>query len=137
MNMDRFLAISWCLCLGAISGGAIPRSLLYDYKGGEVSELLRGDDVSSPPLQLTTPVVLYGIPYESVFVSAISGRVLARKFSLIIAEAIAFDYVKGRGVATLNNDSFRREGYCSLCKRNVSYKTEFVFEKFRCETYFY
>lgn len=47
----------------------------------------------------------------------IAERVLLRNFSLIIAEAIMFDYVKGRGVTTLNNDSFRREGYCSLCKR--------------------
>lgn len=31
-----------------------------------------------------------------------------------------FDYVKGRDVTTLNNDSFRHEGYCSLCKRTYT-----------------
>lgn len=67
--MDRFYAILWCLCLTA-TVRAIPRALLYDYKGSEVSQLPRGDDVSSPPVPLKVPVVLYRTPYESVYVSA-------------------------------------------------------------------
>lgn len=120
MKMTSFFTILLCFCITAITR-AIPKTLLYDYKTSEVSQLPRGDDVSSPQVQLSVPVVLYGIPYESVYVSSACIRVnevncQTRNFSLIIAEAIIFDYVKGRGVITLNNDSFRHEGYCSLCK---------------------
>lgn len=138
--MNKIYTVLLCFWISSTSN-AIPRTLLYDYKGGDVSQLPRADDVSSPPIQLKVPVVLYGVPYESIYVSRetlIAKRVLAQNFSLIIAEAIWSDYVKGRSVTILNNDSFKYEGYCSLCKHictEALVTKPNLFSKFYCKIY--
>lgn len=55
-------------CLGCVSG--LPRRLFYSY--GTVQgdkEIQRADDVSSPEIQLQTPIYFYDGMYTSVFVS--------------------------------------------------------------------
>lgn len=66
--MGRLL-IAWCVfCL--FSGCfAIPAALLYEYNVQNAVKLPKGDDVSSPPVSLNTPIIFFGEAYETIYVS--------------------------------------------------------------------
>lgn len=67
-NMEVFHTIWWCFCL-LTCAYCIPQTLLYEYANSESSQLPKGDEISSPKIQLQKPIVFYGIPYDSIYVS--------------------------------------------------------------------
>ena len=70
MDRDRIrtLLVLLFLCgIFAPETGGLPTALLYDYK---LSETLRlGDEISSLAIPLKIPIVFYGTPYRSIYVS--------------------------------------------------------------------
>lgn len=73
MKKMKFSLVScFILCCFLLpSVRTIPKNLLYAYDVGEVNYLPKGDDVSSGPIDLNEPLVFFGVPFDTIYVSKI------------------------------------------------------------------
>lgn len=71
------LSFLWSCLYLFCAANAIPQTLLYDYAVSDGLQLPKGDEVSSPEIKLTKPIVFYGRPFDTIYVSKAKGNIFS------------------------------------------------------------
>lgn len=70
MNLvEKLLVLCFWCGFFTVEVRTIPRTLLYDFNVAEASYLPKGDDMSSGPIRLREPLLFFGLPFDTIFVS--------------------------------------------------------------------
>lgn len=69
IKLFRYYCCCFCISLFVKCVYGIPVALLYDHNIREAIKLPREDDISSSEIKLKVPIIFFGVPFDTIFVS--------------------------------------------------------------------